>query len=221
MGRDAGWLTASAALTGRIAGIAPDLVYLPEVPFEYDRFFADLEKCFEKHPNVVVAVSEGIAFADGRLVGEGTQSGATDTFGHKYLSGTGKALELAVKEKFGCKARSVELNLPQRCAAHIASATDISESVAIGKASVGTGTEIYSYAGCVMTAKRTDDPYTITFEPECVAKIANNTKFVPAEYINEDGNGITEAGIDYLYPLIQGELDVIFENGLPKHVEIK
>ena len=221
MGRDAGWLTASAALTGRIAGIAPDLVYLPEVPFEYDRFFADLEKCFEKHPNVVVAVSEGIAFADGRLVGEGAQSGATDTFGHKYLSGTGKALELAVKEKFGCKARSVELNLPQRCAAHIASATDISESVAIGKASVGTGTEIYSYAGCVMTAKRTDDPYTITFEPECVAKIANNTKFVPAEYINEDGNGITEAGIDYLYPLIQGELDVIFENGLPKHVEIK
>ena len=221
MGRDAGWLTASAALTGKIAGVAPDLVYLPEVAFDYDRFFADLEKCFKKHPNVVVAVSEGIEFADGRLVGEGTQSGATDTFGHKYLSGTGKALELAVKEKFGCKARSVELNLPQRCAAHIASATDISESIAIGKASVGVGSEIYSYAGCVMTAKRTDSPYTITFEPESVAKIANNTKFVPAEYINEDGNGVTDACIDYLYPLIQGELEVIYENGLPKHIEIK
>ena len=220
MGRDAGWLTASAALPGRIAGIAPDLVYLPEVPFDYDRFFADLEKCFKKHPNVVVAVSEGIAFADGRLVGEGTQSGVTDTFGHKYLSGTGKALELAVKEKFGCKARSVELNLPQRCAAHIASATDIFESVEIGKASVGVGDQIYSYAGCVMTAKRSDDPYTITFEPESVAKIANNTKFVPAEYINCECNGITEACIDYLYPLIQGELDVIYENGLPKHIEI-
>ena len=125
------------------------------------------------------------------------------------------------KEKFGCKARSVELNLPQRCAAHIASATDISESIAIGKSSVGVGADIYSYAGCVMTAKRTDNPYTITFEPESVAKIANNTKFVPAEYINEEGNGVTEACIDYLYPLIQGELDVIYENGLPKHIEIK
>ena len=221
MGRDAGWLTASSAVTGRICGIAPDLVYLPEVPFDMDRFYSDLEKCFEKHPNVVVAVSEGIAFENGTLVGEGTQSGAVDTFGHKYLSGTGKALELAVKEKFGCKARSVELNLPQRCASHIASATDIAESVAIGKASVGVGKEIYSYNGCVMTAKRSDGDYSISFEPESVAKIANNTKFVPKEYINEQGNGVTEKCIDYVLPLIQGEIDTVFENGLPKHIEIK
>ena len=99
MGRDAGWLTAAAALPS-LSGIAPDLVYLPEVPFDYEKFYEDIAAAFEKHPNVVVAVSEGARTADGTYVGEGTQSGAVDVFGHKYLSGTGKALELAVKEKF-------------------------------------------------------------------------------------------------------------------------
>ena len=104
MGRDAGWLTAAAALPSLYTDVAPDLVYLPEVPFDYDRFYEDIEKAFAHHPNVVVAVSEGVRTADGKYVGEGTQSGAADAFGHKYLAGTAKALEYAV-DRDGAGAR--------------------------------------------------------------------------------------------------------------------
>ena len=117
MGRDAGWLTASSEV-GRLVGLpSPDLVYLPERAFDMDEFFQDLKKLLSEKPNIVVAVSEGLQFADGRFVGESTQGGAVDAFGHKYLAGTAKALELAVKDKLGVKVRSIELNLPQRCAA--------------------------------------------------------------------------------------------------------
>jgi 6-phosphofructokinase len=109
MGRDAGWLTASSALGRVVTGIEPDLVYLPERAFSYDAFYADVRKALEQHPNVVVAVSEGLRCADGSFVGEGTQSGAVDVFGHRYLAGTAKALELAVKAEIGCKVRSIEL----------------------------------------------------------------------------------------------------------------
>ena len=125
MGRDAGWLTASSEL-GRVLGLpSPDLVYLPERDFNMDEFFEDLSAALEKKPNIVVAVSEGLRMADGTFVGESAQSGAVDAFGHKYLSGTGKALELAIKENLGCKVRSIELNLPKICEAHIASKCDI------------------------------------------------------------------------------------------------
>ena len=127
MGRDAGWLTAASALGRAVTGISPDLVYLPERAFSYDEFFADLREALARHPNVVVAVSEGIELADGTLVGASAQSGAVDAFGHKYLAGTAKALEQAVKAEIGCKVRSVELNLPQRCAGHLCAAQDIEE----------------------------------------------------------------------------------------------
>ena len=136
MGRDAGWLTCASALPRLISGVAPDLIYLPERAFSYDEFFADIQIAFETHPNVVVCVSEGLRDRSGKYVGEGTQSGVADAFGHKYLSGTGKALEIAVKEKLGCKVRSVELNILQRCASHIASKTDLDESVLVGKSAV-------------------------------------------------------------------------------------
>ena len=111
MGRDAGWLTAASAIGRVVNGVEPDLVYLPERTFDMQRFFADVRAALAKHPNVVIAVSEGIRFADGHYVGEGTQTGAKDAFGHAYLAGTGKALELAVKAEIGCKVRSIELNL--------------------------------------------------------------------------------------------------------------
>ena len=215
MGRDAGWLTAASSL-GRFAnGIEPDLVYLPERTFALDRFFADLKKCFEKHPNVVVAVSEGIRFADGHYVGEGTQQGAKDVFGHAYLAGTGKALELAVKEHFGCKVRSIELNLPQRCASHLSSGTDLAESQGVGQAAVEVAACGVSCS--MMTMERaSSDPYTIVFTPKDVAEIANKIRFVPDEFINAEGNGVTDACCRYLAPLIEGETACRFENGLPK-----
>ena len=217
MGRDAGWLTASAGI-GKYVGIdAPDLVYLPERDFSMDEFFASLEKAFEKHPNIVVAVSEGIRFADGRYVGEGTQSGSTDVFGHKYLAGTAKALELAVKEKFGCKVRSVELNLPQRCASHLASKTDLDESVAVGAYAVERATNGES-GEMVLFERISDKPYEVKLGAKKVSEIANAVRKVPDEYINAEGNHITEACADYILPLIAGEAYPENENGLPKYI---
>ncbi len=220
MGRDAGWLTAAAALGARITGLAPDLVYLPELPFSYDAFFADVEAALAKHPNVVIAVSEGLRTAEGEYVGASAQSGATDVFGHAYLSGTGKALELAVKAKFGCKVRSIELNLPQRCASHLASATDLCESVRVGRAAVGAAVE--GKSGVMMGFVRTSDaPYTCDIAATDIASIANAVRSVPRDYQNEAGNGMSEACLDYLYPLIQGEVDTVYEGGLPKHLSLK
>ncbi len=214
MGRDTGWLTASSALAAVNTGVAPDYIYLPERDFEYEAFFKDIEEAFKKHPNIVIAVSEGLHFADGRLVGEDTQSGAVDVFGHKYLDGTGKALELAVKEKFGCKVRSVVLNLPQRCASHIASATDISEGFGVGKAAVNAA--VNGESEVMMCILRNDTAeYSVTYSPVSVSKVANQIKYVPADFINEAGNGVTEECINYMLPLVRGEAPYYTKNGLP------
>ena len=218
MGRDAGWLTASAALPRIISDVAPDYVYLPEVVFDLDSFYADIEKAFEKHPNVVIAVSEGVRFVDGRYVGEGTQSGATDAFGHKYLQGTGKALETLVKEHFGCKVRSVELNLPQRCAAHLLSNNDINESFAAGKAAAALAP---TSSGSMICYERSDAPYAISYRAKDVSEIANKIRKVPAEFITEGNNNVTDECLAYLLPLITGEYPIQYENGLPKHFTVK
>ena len=215
MGRDAGWLTASAALAAE-GDLGPDLVYLPERVFDEDQFVNDVKARLEKHPAILVAVSEGVRFADGEYVGAGTQSGAVDVFGHKYLAGTGKVLESIIKNRIGCKVRSVELSLTQRCASHMASLTDITESVMVGKGAVKAATE--GKTGVMMTIDRADGAeYTTTVGCADIAGIANAIKTVPSEYINDEGNGITEAGIAYLKPLIMGELTLEYENGLPKH----
>lgn len=219
MGRDAGWLTASAALPGAINGEGVDLIYLPERPFTFERFTEDLKNAFLKHPNLVVAISEGIRSPEGRYIGEGAQSGALDAFGHKYLAGAGKVLESFVKETFGCKVRSFELSLPQRCASHLASDTDLTEAAKLGDAAVGA-----AVAGktAVMAAleRKPGDVYgcEVFFRP--VDRIANAIRRVPDEYINDRGNGITPAGIAYLAPLIRGEREIEYRNGLPIHVII-
>ena len=220
MGRDAGWLTASSALGRLVNGVEPDLVYLPERAFSYEAFFTDLRKALERHPNVVVAVSEGLQCADGTFVGEGTQSGAVDVFGHRYLAGTAKALELAVKAEIGCKVRSVELNLPQRCAGHLVSAQDIDESLEVGRQAV-----VAAVAGVsreMMTINRvSSNPYTFEIGHEDIFKIANQTKCVPAEFINEQGNHVTDDCLRYLLPLIKGERYPEYVDGLPCHWVLK
>ncbi len=217
MGRDAGWLTAASAIGRVVNGTEPDLVYLPERTFDLDAFFRDVRAALERHPNVVVAVSEGLRFADGRYVGEGTQSGATDAFGHAYLAGTGKALELAVKAEIGCKVRSIELNLPQRCAAHMASATDLRESVLVGKSAVRAAGEGINRR--MMVIRRiSEEPYRVEIDSSDVAKIANRIRCVEDCFINAEGNHVTDACCNYLLPLIEGEPEVVFEKGLPKHL---
>ena len=217
MGRDAGWLTASAALPAISGGKGPDLVYLPERTFDTDEFIASVKAAMDEHPAVLVAVSEGIRFADGGYVGAGTQSGAVDVFGHKYLAGTGKVLEGIVKDRLGCKVRSIELSLPQRCAGHILSGADISESLEIGASAVRAA--IAGESGVMMIFVREDsDEYSVRVESYDISKIANAIRTVPDEYINEAGNGITDAGLRYLLPLISGEIHPEYENGLPKHI---
>ena len=217
MGRNAGWLTAAAALPAIFGGSVPDYVYLPERTFSLESFFKDVEAAFARHPGVVVAVSEGVCYADGKFVGAATQSGATDVFGHKYLAGVGKALESEIKKKFGCKVRSIELSLPQRCSAHIASATDIDESFKIGAA--GVEAALYGATGCMMTIVRgTGDGYRVTYETSEINGIANKTKSVPQKYINEAGNNVTNECLRYIKPLINGEAPVKYVDGLPKHL---
>lgn len=217
MGRDAGWLTAASAIGRVVNGTAPDLVYLPEKTFDMENFFEDVGRALEHHPNVVVAVSEGLRTADGKYVGEGTQSGVADVFGHKYLAGTAKALEIAIKERFGCKVRSIELSLPQRCAGHLLSRTDIEESLRIGQAAVDAATS--GASGEVMTFVRADgDEYRCDVSHIRVCDVANGTKYVPDKFINERGNNVTDECCNYLLPYILGECDIIFENGLPKHI---
>ncbi len=220
MGRDAGWLTCAAALPRLNSDVAPDLVYLPEVDFDMDNFMDDVRAALEVHPNVVVAVSEGARFADGTYVGASAQSGVTDAFGHAYLSGTGKALELAVKEKIGCKVRSVELNILQRCASHIASKTDLDESVMVGAAAVKAAVE--GTTGKMMTYVRTSDaPYKVECSSEDIQKIANMVREVPREFINERGNNVTDECLNYIAPLTYGEPAIKYVNGLPVHFVIK
>jgi 6-phosphofructokinase len=218
MGRDAGWLAASAALPAAVGGFAPDYVYLPERAFDMEKFFEDVRSAHEKHPGVVIAVSEGIRFADGTYVGEASQSGAVDVFGHKYLAGAARVLESAVKEKLGCKVRSVELNLPQRCAAHIVSATDIRESVGVGAAAVAYAVAGVSASMTVM--ERAEDEYKISYSSRAVCDIANKISQVPNEYINERGNFVTDACLDYLKPLVKGESYPEFVGGIPKYIKI-
>ncbi len=216
MGRDAGWLTAAAALARQNGPAAPDLIYLPERAFDIEDFICDVRRELEKKPNVVVAVSEGIRDADGRYICEIGRSAGLDVFGHTALTGTGKVLEQEIKERIGCKVRSVELNISQRCAAHIASGTDIAESIAVGSA--GAEAALAGASGIMMAIIReSDEPYTVSCKGLDVAQIANQVRFVPDEYINADANNVTDECIRYLAPLICGECALEYENGLPKY----
>ncbi len=219
MGRDAGWLTAAAALT-RGTGMEADLICLPERAFDHDAFFARLRAALADHPNVVVAVSEGLRCPDGSYLGASTQSGAADVFGHQYLAGTGKALERMIKAEIGCKVRAVELNILQRCASHVASAVDLAESVMVGRAAVEAAAA--GQSGMMMTFRRAEEaPYRVTVESGNIAEIANRVRTVPDAFITADGMQITDTCVEYLRPLILGEVDQEYRDGLPLHFSLK
>ena len=214
MGRDAGWLTLSASLGRIVNGYAPDYVYLPECDFSLDSFLEDVKQALSVHPNVVIAVSEGIRDKDGVYVGAKSQSGVADVFGHKYLSGTGKALEIFVKEKLGCKVRSVELNISQRCASHLLSATDIKESFEVGSAAAEAA--VSGATGCMMAIDRREGDYSVDYVPKEISSIANAVKIVPRYFINNEGNNVTDEALKYVLPLIAGEVELKFNQGLPE-----
>lgn len=211
MGRDTGWLTASAAIPRLHGCEAPHLVYLPEVDFSADQFIADIREKQKQTRTVIVAVSEGVEL-DGL---DDFQSGKVDNFGHKYLSGIGKCLEELVRERIGCKVRSVELNILQRCAAHIASETDLSEAEELGAKSVRAAAA--GETGRVSAIVDRSDPYIPLYDTVSVCDVANKVKYVPREWINEEGNDVLPAALEYIRPLIQGEPAILTEDGLACH----
>lgn len=220
MGRDAGWLTAAAGLPRLFGERTADLIYLPEVPFDADLFIEKIKELQKIRPDIVVAVSEGIKNANGKYVSEGTSSDAVDIFGHKYIAGAARALEQLVKEKIGCKVRAVELNLPQRCAAHLQSKTDIDESVLIGKKAVDYSLTAENMQGLLSVFRRLPDVnYQVKIQTAFVRDIANKVSSVPLKYIEKDGTNVTDELLEYILPLIQGEINIPTENGLPVHFE--
>lgn len=219
MGRNAGWLTAASALARVNGGKGPNLIYLCETDFDNDRFIEDVKKELETNDSVVVAISEGIKDKDGRYVSEQVQTAALDSFGHAQIAGSAKVLESMVREKIGCKVRSIELNLMQRCASHVASAVDIQESRMLGMKACQAALE--GESGKMAAVIRTgNNPYTVKYETLPVCEIANEEKKVPADFITPDGHDVTEKMMEYLTPLIQGENKVEYENGVPKCIRL-
>ncbi len=218
MGRNAGWLTAAAALARNSYSMAPDLIYLPEAVFDKDRFIEDVKSIKEKRKNVIIAVSEGIKDAEGQYIS--ASSSAVDSFGHKQLCGVGKTLENLLKAELGCKVRSIELNVLQRAGGHIASLTDLEEAVMIGKAAATIGAKGET-AKMVCYKRLQNTPYELEIFAYDIHSIANGEKTVPLEWINEAQNDVTTELIDYLMPLIQGEVSLNFTSGIPSYCNIE
>lgn len=218
MGRDAGWLTASSALARNAYSQVPHLIYLPEAPFSTEQFLEDVKALLEKQNDVIVAVSEGIRDKDGKYISASDEK--LDNFGHVQLNGAGKTLEYLISEKLGVKVRSIELNILQRCAAHLASKTDLDESFASGETAVKLALEGVT-ASMVTMKREKEDPYTISYHAAPIGNIANEIKSVPREWINDAGNDVTPEMVSYLLPLIQGEVEPSFENGIPVYLPVK
>lgn len=217
MGRDAGWLTAASCLARNDYSPAPHLIYLPEVDFDEDQFIEDIKNVLKTSRCVIVAVSEGIHDKDGNYIS--ATSAVADKFGHAQLSGTGKALESLVKDRMDIKVRSIELNVLQRCAAHISSRTDINESFALGQAAVKYAAE--GMTAVMSTIRRvSNDPYQWIIEPENVALIANQAKTIPLEWITPEKNDVTPEMEAYLRPLIIGEVSLQYKDGLPMYLPV-
>lgn len=216
MGRHAGWLTASSSLLRINGEVQPQLIYLPERKFDKDQFVEDVRRELRKNNTVVVAVAEGIQIEDNSSA---TPAARPDGFGHVTLGGIGKQLETIVKNEVGCKVRSVELNVLQRCASHIASKTDLFEAETIGKVAVRL--MLSGETGIMVRIRRiSDSPYKIAMEGVPASVVANKDKPFPQKWINERGNNVTDECFPYFLPLIQGEIPIKTENGIPVHFKL-
>ncbi len=218
MGRNAGWLTASAALARTMGNTAPDYIYLPEVAFDTEKFLYDIRTKLANQDTVIVAVSEGIKDAEGTYIAESKQAFGNDMFGHGQLGGVGKKLENLVKERLGIKVRSVELNLVQRCAAHITSKTDVEDAFTCGVEAVKAAQRGES-GKMVCMIRKSNKPYEISFECKDINDIANGEKMVPAEFITSEGTDVTDAFVEYALPLIMGENDIKYKDGIPAFIK--
>lgn len=217
MGRHAGWLTASSVLARKHGEDNPLLIYLPESPFEFEQFSADLKNAFEKSQTVVVCVSEGIADSAGHFICEYSNEAQLDTFGHKMLTGCGEILENYIRNQFGVKVRSVELNVSQRCSGMIVSGQDMKEAEEAG--AFGVRSALDGVNGMMVAFKRAcEEPYLMECFLADVNEICNKEKTFPAEWITKGGTDIGSEFLSYVLPLIKGEAERKMENGLPLYL---
>lgn len=214
MGRDAGWLAASSCVLRANGEPAPHLIYLPEGSFSPEQYVEDLRKAMQRYKAVIVAVSEGISLPDA------PENAHTDAFGHKRNSGIGKDLENFTAQNFNMKVRSIELNVMQRCSSHISSLTDLTEAERIGREAVKVCLE-KGKSGVMMAFKRlSNNPYRVDIVPVKVDLVANKEKKFPKEWITPEGNNVTVDALNYFLPLITGEPEIKYKNGIPVHFRI-
>ena len=217
MGRNAGWLTAAAALSRGSDCVGPDAIYLPERVFDMDAFMAKVKELAATKSSVVIAVSEGVHIADGRYVCELGREVAVDAFGHKQMSGTAVMLAEKIAAETGLKTRAIEFSTLQRAATHLASLTDINEAFQVGHDAVVAANE--GKTGMMITLDRNgDDPYQCGTSAYDIHAIANVERKVPDEWITADGTDLTDDYEKYARPLIMGELMPLYVNGTPRHL---
>lgn len=206
MGRQAGWLGCACALPKHYFDKGADLIYVPEGDFSKERMLCDIENMLSRKNNLLVAISEGVQASD---------ASDTDAFGHGKNGGVAKELSNLVKDKLRCKSRGIELNTPQRCAGHLVSATDISESLRIGKQAVFLARQ--GMTGKMVSFARKSGAYGVEVVGVDVDSVANRTKNVPADFLNGAGNFVSRKCIEYISPLVKGEIGLEYYGGLPNY----
>mgnify|MGYP000363394972 CR=1 FL=1 len=221
MGRNAGWLTAAAALAKSDDCEGVDMICLPEVPFNVEHFIEKVRVMQEKKPSIVIAVSEGVKLEDGRYVCElADDVHAVDAFGHKALTGTARYLANVVARNLDTKTRCIELSTLQRCAGHLTSRTDITEAYQVGGAAAKAAFE--GVTGQMVALKRiSNSPYQCTTELHPISEVANLEKKVPLSWMNANHTQMTDEFLAYARPLIQAELTPLYIAGLPHHIYMK
>lgn len=218
MGRHTGWL-AAASILARVNGLGPDLVYIPEIPFDVDDFIEDVARLYRENKRVIAVVSEGIVDASGNFVLEKSENVEVDHFGHVHLGGVGYRLANEVKRRLELQTRVMELNLMQRCASHLASKVDVEEAFMFGKKAVELA--LQGVTDSMVTLKRVKMNYKVEYGVIPLNQVANFERCMPREWMNERGNNVLPEFIDYALPLIKGENRVKYEKGLPRFAKLK
>jgi len=218
MGRHAGWIAAAGALAQEEEGDAPHIILFPEVAFDKEKFLARVQRTVDEKGYCVIVASEGAQYADGTFLAD---AGSTDAFGHKQLGGVAPTLARMIKDELGLKYHWALADYLQRAARHIASATDVAQAYAVGRAAVEMAVAGRNAIMPIIMRNASGPEYSWSVGEAPLAEVANCEKFMPREYISEDGFGVTPAGRDYLLPLIQGEDYPPYKNGVPQYAKLK